>query len=295
MKALIYHFLRKSLNQQMRNQIKENVFRIKQHCAPLYKLRFGAFNTNELKDEIFQRIGNNFNILMVHTSYNDLLPMYSGGIYDLLKMLVSLCSNNKTLVMPAFFLGGKDYNITHYFQQEPFFNVDKKPSQMGLLSEVFRRYPGVKRSWHPTHSVCALGPMSDLLTTQHHLCSTTFGKETPFGIMAEYETVILGIGIPYFRCLTQVHTVEDLLQEEFPITRSKQVIPITLRSKKDTFEYILSIWESLPRRVDILENLLSEKQLCQWEFHGVPMFHTRAKVVTDTLFEAAKKGKTIYN
>src|SRR5690625_1191242 len=37
------------------------------------------------------------------------------------------------------------------------FDVQNEPSCVGILTEIFRKRPGVLRSWHPTHSVAALG------------------------------------------------------------------------------------------------------------------------------------------
>ena len=59
--------------------------------------------------------------------------------------------------MPAFFFGGPEADPAAYYLKRPVFDVRRQPSEMGLLSELFRRRESVRRSLHPTASVCALG------------------------------------------------------------------------------------------------------------------------------------------
>src|SRR3712207_2603981 len=105
--------------------------------------------------------------------------------------------------MPAFTFGRGAPAADHYRRHPK--NSARQPTEVGLLSEVFRRRAGVLRSLHPTASVCAYGPLAAELTAGHHLAGTIFGEGTPFGYMARHRTLILGIGTPYFKSLTQVH------------------------------------------------------------------------------------------
>ncbi len=109
-----------------------------------------------------------FEILMVHSSFDGFLPMYKGSAKDLVSALIDFCGPNRTLVMPSFVMGGRTYDTAAYFRSRPF-DVRRTPSDMGLVAEVFRRTPNVLRSLHPTCSVCALGPLGKELTTGHHL------------------------------------------------------------------------------------------------------------------------------
>jgi hypothetical protein len=127
------------------------------------------------------------------------------------------------------------------------------------------------------------------------------GEGTPFGIMNKRKTIILGIGVFYFRNLSHVHAVEDVLRSEFPypIKRQYKTLRITLIDGDQRQYYDLSIdsdeGKPLERNPALLENLLSKNDLLQWKFKGVPLFFTKANRVTEALFESAKKGITIYN
>lgn len=296
MKTFLYHLIRKVFTQETRNQLKSLILTTKMKLRFLYKVRYGTFNAKELSREIRNKIGEDFEILMVHSSMNDLMPMYSQGANELLNELVSICQPDKTLVMPAFIFGGADQDIIKYYEDRKVFDVQKDHSQMGMLSFLFGRLKNVKRSLHPVISVCALGPLAKELVERHHLSSTNNGEGTPFGIMAQRKTIILGVGTYYFRCLTQVHAAEGILGDKFPVKREKKKIPVLIIDENENqINYELSVHtEHIPRRVEILKQLLSEDELVEWKFHGVPLFHTTAKIVTDTLIEAAKEGITIY-
>jgi aminoglycoside 3-N-acetyltransferase len=199
--------------------------------------------------------------------------------------------------MHAFFFGGAEGDPAAFYRERPVFDVRRQPSEMGLLSELFRRRKDVRRSLHPTVSISALGPLAHDLTATHHLAKTTFGDGTPFAIMAARRTAIIGIGTEYFRCLTQVHAAEDLLDEQYPLAVRPSTIPVQLIDFEGTaHDYELRFSEStVGRRLERLEQLLGPDELLQWRFRGVPLFMTSAARVTDVLIDAALRGETIYD
>jgi aminoglycoside 3-N-acetyltransferase len=263
--------------------------------AKALTLLHGSYSAKEIIDNLKIRIPKDAQILMVHSSYDRLLPMYKGGPKDLIDELMAFCGKDRTLVMPAFVLGGRLYDKKQYFSTNAF-NVNKTPSEMGLLTEVFRRTPGVMRSLHPTHSICAIGPLAPELTATHHLASTRTGEGTPFGVMTKKPTAIVGLGIEYYRCVTHTHTAEDILGDEFPVKFQPESIPVELIDWQGTkARYNLVIPQALkPLDNTLLRTLLSERELVEWTFRGTAMFVTVAGLVTERLIEAARKGITVY-
>jgi aminoglycoside 3-N-acetyltransferase len=291
-KAAVYYFLRRTLSQSRRAKMKKWQGKARKNTQWALKLVHGAYTAREIAEEIERNLPPVIDILMVHSSYDRLPPVYSGTPQELVKELVALCQvRNCTLAMPACFL----YDAKSYYQTREF-DVKRTISEMGLLTEVFRRMPGVKRSLHPTHSICAIGPLSDELTRTHHLASTRTGKGTPFETMAKNRTAITGIGVEYFRCLTQVHTAEDLLGAEFPVEYHRETIPVKLIDwDNQRLTYNLTIMKtrrSLDNR--LLRPMLSETDLKQWSFRGTPLFVTDAGKVTGALLDAARRGLTLY-
>src|SRR5262245_7820819 len=81
--------------------------------------------------------------VFLHSSMDELtrcLPHLTAA--GLIQILQSTLGSNGTLAMPTFPFRGKQYD---YLQRNPRFDVARTPSQVGLLTEVFRRMPGVER------------------------------------------------------------------------------------------------------------------------------------------------------
>lgn len=297
MRAQLYYVLRRTISQEKRRRLKRRVAHVRNRLAPLYRARYGTFGAEDLRDELTSRLPADTEIVMVHCSLNDLQPTYTGDVKDLMDALIDLCRPDRTLAMPAFVFEGFEGEPVGAASQRPVFDVQRQPSEMGVLSEVFRRRKGVRRSLHPVASVCALGPLADELTADHHLASTTFGEGTPFARMAEWRTAIVGVGIEYFRCLAQVHAAEDLLGDRYPLVLRPRKVPVQLRDANGTMHNYELRAETLEmrRRLERLEQLLARNELLRWRFHGVPLFMTSAARVTEVLIEAALRGETLYD
>jgi aminoglycoside 3-N-acetyltransferase len=269
---------------------------LRSRLYPVMRTIYGTFSAEDLKAHLSERVGHQFDILMVHSSLNYMQPYYQGSPGDLLDMLVKYVGDRRTLAMPAFYLGDPELNdAVESYRRNPRFDVRRTPSQMGIVTELFRRRPGVKVSVHPTHRMAALGPLAEALTAGHLDAGTTFGRGTPFDVMARHDTAIIGIGKPY-EVLTQVHHVEDLLGDDFPVPGVLNPVQVVVNDhlgRGQTCDLRLRGF-SRPRRMRKLRHLMSLARLQQWEFHHVPLFYTRAGWVTEDLLAAAKRGQTIY-
>jgi aminoglycoside 3-N-acetyltransferase len=295
-RAGIRSALKKFLSQERRTELKRLQGSARKRLAPVLSMVHGSFDTDELLADLSRRLTNDFEILMVHSSFDSMLPMYRGAAKDLVNGLIRFCGPNRSLVMPSFIMGGRTYDAAAYYQNRPF-DIRTTPSDMGLVAEVFRRTPNVLRSLHPTCSVCALGPLAKELTTGHHLSKTGLSPDSPFGVMTRRPTAILGLGVEYFRCLTHVHTATHQMGDAYPIKfveRSTEVTLIDYDGTKHTHSV------GLPDRtkkldLTVLWSILSKEELSEWQFHGVSMFIVpRAGVLTDRLVEAAHRGITIF-
>ena len=143
--------------------------------------------------------------LWVQSSWNEFynLPLKPSEMVDL---LCDLLGPSGTLAMPAFPIDQDESKL---------FLVDGAPVYTGLLCEVFRRYPDIRRSIHLSSSVCAVGPNADFLVRDHHLTDTPWGKDSPFCRLAELDARMVGLGAG-FEFMTPLHAVECLLYDEVP-------------------------------------------------------------------------------
>jgi aminoglycoside 3-N-acetyltransferase len=271
-------------------------FAARGRLSPALRWLHGSFDAAGLRAHLEERVGQDFEILMVHSSVNHMKPMYTGTPLELVHMLVAYCGPQRTLVMPAFYFGDPAIGGAFAtFQRTPRFDLRRMPSQMGLATELFRRFPGVVQSRHPVYRMSALGPLAADLVAGHERAEYPAGRGTPFEFMAAHNTRIIGIGKP-MQVLTQAHHVEGLLGDEFPVASDVgEPLPMTLVDRQQEIPFLLTR-RSYRGRFDIwkLRAIMDRETLVEWNFHHVPMFSTTAKVVTDRLVAAARRGVTLY-
>jgi aminoglycoside 3-N-acetyltransferase len=277
-------------------QLRQRYLGARRALAPALKAIHGEFNVSDLSAHLEQRIGRDFEILVVHSSLNAMQPMFSGTALDLVRMLQAYCGTSRTLVMPAFYFGDPEIGgAAETFARRPRFDLRRTPSQMGLATELFRRSPGVLQSRNPIYRFAALGPHAQALVAGHEASPTLCGIGTPFEYIDRHDSVILGVGKTY-DILTHVHHAEATLADDFPVPRaSVDPLAMTLVDGNVEIGYALPrggfAWK---RDMALLGSIMTTDELKCWKFHAVPMFATRAAQVTVAIKAAAQRGLTIY-
>lgn len=79
---------------------------------------------------------------------------------------------------------------------------------------MFRRYPGVKRSIHPTHSLVAFGSKADWIVRDHHKSPECYGPDSPFARLYELKTKEISIGTA--PTSISFHYVEQFMDKSDP-------------------------------------------------------------------------------
>jgi aminoglycoside 3-N-acetyltransferase len=267
---------------------------------PLLRRIYGNFDTNDLREHLEQQLDRDFDVLMVHSSVNNMYPMYNGNPLEIVRMLIEFCGPDRTLAMPAFYFGDPAIGgPVEVFKQNPRFDLRRTPSQMGLVTELFRRSKGVVCSRHPVYRVCALGALAEILVEGHEHAVTPSGVGTPFDAMTRYKTLIIGIGKPS-EVLTQVHHAEDVMGDDFPVPRETTVgepLQIMLVEGDQEIRFTMPNGGGLKwkRNMFKLRKIMDRDKLREWKFHNVPLFATYASDVSDAIMNAAKEGITIYD
>ncbi len=103
-----------------------------------------------------------------------------------------------------------------YLAEPAPFDVRRSPSRMGLLSEAFRRRPGVVRSANPLHPILAWGPKADWVVAGHDSLQYSCGPGSPFEKMLELGGKALFFDVD-LDVLTFMHYLEDRLQGSAPV------------------------------------------------------------------------------
>jgi aminoglycoside 3-N-acetyltransferase len=102
---------------------------------------------------------------------------------------------------------------------QPIWDEIHTASETGALTEVFRTRYAVARSIHPTHSVAGWGPDAAALLSRHHLDITPVSANSPYGLLRDYESYILLLGVGLEGC-TAIHIAEETINPDlylFPL------------------------------------------------------------------------------
>ena len=119
---------------------------------------------------------------------------------------------------------GDEYNI---------FNPATEPSCVGILSNLFLKRPKVIRSWHPTHSVAAIGKNADVYVAGEEKWDTPCPRGGCWGKLYDRKAKILFLGCS-LKSNTFLHGVEewdgvpmrlaDIYQQLKIVTQEGQII-----------------------------------------------------------------------
>jgi len=172
--------------------------------------------------------------VMVHSSLPG-IGYVDGGAQTVISALLNVLGPDGLLIMPCPPISG---STVEALKRKDIFNSNTAPCTTGIICETFRRWPGVVRSNHPTHSVAAFGKDAEWLVKDHHLDETPFGPNSPFARLLKLDGSILGIGLD-IRWITFYHHFEEICQE-FPIivySEEKYKIPV---AKDDATKIIVT-------------------------------------------------------
>lgn len=145
--------------------------------------------------------------VMVHTSLSS-LGFVCGGAQIVIEALLESVGENGTIMMPTQSWKNLDPESGVHWEEPqewwqtirenwPAYDKNITPTNtMGAVAEMFRRWPGTKRSDHPARSVAAWGKNAGYLTENHDL-SNIFGEGSPLGKLYELDGYVLLIGVGY--------------------------------------------------------------------------------------------------
>jgi aminoglycoside 3-N-acetyltransferase len=183
--------------------------------------------------------------IFVHTSLGS-LGFVVGGAETLIRALLEIVGKAGTLMMPSQTWKNLDPSTgVHWEQPEEWWPIirqhwpayDKQVTPaigMGAVAEMFRKWPGAKRSDHPVRSVAAVGKHAEYLTKDHDL-SNIFGKGSPVDKLYELDGHILLIGVGYDKN-TSLHLAET--KANFPTKKfTNESSAILVNGKREWVTY----------------------------------------------------------
>ena len=228
--------------------------------------------------------------LMVHSAWDKLNSGHFSAA-ELVQHLLAVIGEEGTLAMPAF----PPYS-TQVSGAE--FDARRTPSAGGLLTEVFRRYPGTLRSINLNHSVSAFGPKADFLTCDHHLSETSWDQYSPYYRLREIDDAwVVGLGVGHqLKVATSLHCVESALWKEnayFSKLFQDEICYSYIMASRETGQHCYKR-RSGKIYTPKLAKYFSDSELIEDTIEGLEVYAIRARTLIDKAITLGRNGKTMY-
>lgn len=232
-------------------------------------------------------------VVFIHSSIDNLYISFD--VLRLLEILLETVGPEGTLVFPCWHF---TYRAEDYLRKGEIFDVRRSPSALGMLSEMARRYPGAKRSLHPTNSIVAIGKQAEFFTEAHHTDIYPCGESSPYYRVMQLGGIIVGIGVNV-HFMSFVHCVEDVMKDKFPLkTRLNELFTSKVKdSKGNMLEVKTLAAHPMIRNNDIMAFVKKHipALICKnIQVKGNRFFRANAQLLFKEMENLAKKGITIY-
>ena len=151
-------------------------------------------------------------VVLVHSSLRS-MGRVAGGAPAVVAAFRALLGPDGTLVVPTLCQKDKERRFETW-------DIERSPSDVGLITETVRRMPESVRSGHATHSVAAIGPRAEELVGGHARAMgrpspwgpAAFGHGSPWEKLHRWNARVLFLGVT-LSCNTTCHYVQALLVE----------------------------------------------------------------------------------
>jgi aminoglycoside N3'-acetyltransferase len=232
-------------------------------------------------------------IVFIHSSVDNLNIRFD--TLRLLEILLETVGQEGTLVFPCWQF---TYRAEDYLRSEKVFDIRRSPSALGMLSEMARRYPGAKRSLHPTNSVVAIGKDAEAIVGSHHLDIYPCGEKSPYYLTMQMGGIIAGIGVNA-NFMSFVHCPEDLIKQQFPIkTRLDEVFEANVKKAEGSTEIVKTLAAHPQIKNNDIIGFLKKyipRSICRnFTVRGNRFFVTQPRELFDKMIELSGENKTIY-
>lgn len=151
------------------------------------------------------------NAILMQSAFRE-LNGFGGEALDVIDCVLRIIGSDGHLFMVSMPYSGA---ARDYLREGKPFDVRRTPSQMGLISELFRRRRGVVRSANPMHPVLAWGRRAEWLVAGHEDLTHSCGEDSPFERMLELDTKTLLFDVD-LDVLTFTHYLEHVFRDTAP-------------------------------------------------------------------------------
>ncbi len=147
--------------------------------------------------------------VMAHSSLKA-FGYVEGGADTIIDALMHMITEQGTILMPTF-------TLSFLNMEAPVFDVKNSPSEVGKITEIFRKRENILRSKHITHSVAVWGKDAEIVASLPS--NSAWGDDSPFKWLLDKDGYILMLGTDYNTC-TLIHKVEEDLRVPYRYMKS---------------------------------------------------------------------------
>lgn len=190
--------------------------------------------------------------VLVHSSLSS-MGYVDGGATTAVQALLNVVGSGGTVLVPAL-TGTEDDGP----EEDIVFDLVDSPCWTGAIAEAVRRWPGGRRSAHPTHSVAAVGAAAARMTAGHEDCITPCGTGSPYAnLAADSDGVILLLGCDH-ESDTTLHHVEEIAGVGYHLQPRPARAVLRYADHTETREYWIHDWGT-PRNFNAIGPLLEQR------------------------------------
>ena len=209
----LFHKILANLNMQI-----EKKYRKKINISDNMK----EFNAKRLVDGLKSLNIKNGDILLVHSSI-DGLQSTSMQPNDVLQILRQMVGEEGTIVMPCFQKFKKsvrpDSSVSENESSDDVIEYRYRDfiCWTGLLNSIFLMQPDTIRSYFPNNSLAAQGSHAKAMMEHNLEGDLPHGKNSAWEYCVNNHAKVLFLGLKADHCFTLIHTVEDILDDQWPV------------------------------------------------------------------------------
>jgi aminoglycoside 3-N-acetyltransferase len=257
--------------------------------------QFRAYEYAELVEALSMAGIQSGDHLMLHASSGPEFG-FEGSVGQAIDAFIEVLGADGTLFMVSMPYGS---STMEYLERGPIFDVDRTPSRMGLMSELFRRRPDVLRTAHPTHPVLGHGPGARAFLTGHDCMKFPCGSGSPFERMLAADGKVAFFNAS-LSTMTYFHYLEHLLAARLPFPIYAEPVRASIREPGGGVGSVMVCPFTLEsirrRRPQILQQWMREAGLIRPMRVGASQIIVlRLREVTDLVLAHADRGKFFYS
>ena len=245
-----------------------------------------------LTDQLGLRAGD---LVYVHSGMDGLNLNFP--FYRILSLIQEAIGARGTVLFPTY--PNQRISSYEYLKQGNVFDVRRTPSYTGILTEFARRQRDAVRSFHPTKSVCAIGPGAKEITATHHLSPYPYDICSPYYKLIEGGGKIIGLGTTT-NYLSFVYCVDDAFKERFPVrVYHDKVFPAPCINYDSERVIVRTYAHDMSRVVHpdmptFMETFVSEEACRDLNIYGMKFFRANAPRLFAEMLELAKRDIITY-